>query len=343
MDFDFQQRLGAGHFGEVWLAIDTGLNVKRAVKLIPPDRVPDKNNFFREAQLLKQSEHPNIVRVEATEIMPDGRVCVAMEYLPKRSIDDEASGGYLPLTRVKRIMVDLLRGLEYAHSQGIIHHDIKPGNILVGNSGEGKLSDFGLAISPRTDPRTVAVKHYNYTLHLAPEIYTSHDYSILSDVYACGITLYRLVNGDSFLPSVPLADVPDLSCKGQFPDRSKYRSFIPRPIRTIINKAMEVDPSARYQSAQGLRRALEGVDIQMNWNEQIFSDHVRWSAGWDYRCYEVTLQHLDNDRCNVIVRKGRSKESLRRINALCHSKVTLKQGDRAARRVLQDYVLGRHS
>jgi len=64
--FDFQKRLGAGYFGEVWYAIDTGLNAVRAVKLIPPDNILDRNNFFREAQLLKMAEHPNIVRVEET-------------------------------------------------------------------------------------------------------------------------------------------------------------------------------------------------------------------------------------------------------------------------------------
>jgi serine/threonine-protein kinase len=341
MPFDLKTRLGAGHFGEVWLAIDLGLNVERAVKLIPPDRLPDKNNFFREAQLLKEAEHPNVVHVEMTGTMPlpDGRIFVAMEYLPKGSIDDEAKGGYLPLTRAKKIMIDILRGLEWAHEKGIIHHDIKPGNILIGRANEAKLSDFGLAIRPGKDPRTVAVKNYNYLLHLAPEIYTRHEYSVRSDVYACGITLYRMINGDTFLPAKSPHAAPALACQGKYPDRSRYRFFIPRPLKIITNRAMSVDPDQRFQTAEQMRRALEQVTIEMNWNEQVSSDYVRWTSGWHDKCYEVTLR-CDEGRYELTVRKGDSKRALRRINRLCATGLTKNMAQRQAKRVLQDFVLG---
>ena len=101
--FDFRERLGAGHFGEVWLVTDTGLNAECALKLIPPTKVLNPQNFFQEAQVLKAVEHPNIVRVHETGTLSDGRLYVAMEYLPKGSLEDEAKGVYLPLTRVKRL------------------------------------------------------------------------------------------------------------------------------------------------------------------------------------------------------------------------------------------------
>lgn len=340
MPFDFRERLGAGHFGEVWLATDLGLNADRAVKLIPPDKLPDKNNFFREAQLLKEAEHPNIVKVESTGKMQDGRIYVAMEYLPKRSIDDEARGNYVPLTRAKRVMIDVLRGLEWAHAKGIIHHDIKPGNILIGNTNEGKLSDFGLAIRPGKDPRNIAVRNYNYLLHLAPEIYTRNQYSKLSDIYACGVTLYRMVNGDRYLPAVSPQDAPALACAGKYPNRSKYRAFIPRPLKVLINRAMAVDPKDRYQSAEDMRRALEQIAINMNWAEQVFSDHVRWVAGWNDRCYEVTINHDKGKTACVVVRKGESKQFLRRVNRLCAEGLTKAKAEKLVRRILQDFVLG---
>jgi len=340
MHFDFKKRLGAGHFGEVWLAVDLGLNVERAVKLIPPDKVPDKNNFFREAQLLKAAEHANIVHVETTGTMPDGRVFVAMEYLPKGSVDDEARGGFLPLTRAKKIMIDVLRGLEWAHSKGIVHHDMKPGNILIGNAMEGKVSDFGLAIQPGKDPRTVAVKHYNYLLHLAPEIYTKHKYTPVSDVYACGVTLYRMINGDSLLPAIAPQDAPDLACQGLYPDRSAYRAFIPRPLKVLINRAIAVDPRDRYQTAEEMRRALEKIAIQMNWTEQIASDHVRWTSGWDNKCYEILMTQDRHGLYEVIASKGYSKRTLRRINRLCGWKLTKTSATDKASRLLQDFVMG---
>jgi len=90
--FDFKERLGAGHFGEVWRVIDTGLNAERALKLIPPSKVLNPTNIFHEAQILKEAEHPNVVRVEETGTLGDGRIYVAMEYLPKGSLEDEAKG-----------------------------------------------------------------------------------------------------------------------------------------------------------------------------------------------------------------------------------------------------------
>jgi serine/threonine protein kinase len=108
VNFDFEERLGAGYFGEVWLATDTGLNARRAVKLISPNRVLNPGNFFHEAQMLKSVEHANVVRVEETGTIDDQRIYVAMEYLRKGSLEDEAKGSYVDLTRAKRLMIDVL-------------------------------------------------------------------------------------------------------------------------------------------------------------------------------------------------------------------------------------------
>ena len=108
--FDFLERLGAGHFGEVWRVIDTGLNAERALKVIPSSKVLDPSNFFHEAQTLKAVEHANIVKVEETGELAGDRIYVAMEYLPRGSLEDEAKGTGIELTRAKRLMVDVLRG-----------------------------------------------------------------------------------------------------------------------------------------------------------------------------------------------------------------------------------------
>lgn len=79
VSFDFRRRLGSGYFGEVWEAIETGLDHTVALKCIPPDRIINQDNFFQEAQVLKTSEHPNIVRVNDTGVLEDGRVYVSME------------------------------------------------------------------------------------------------------------------------------------------------------------------------------------------------------------------------------------------------------------------------
>jgi len=338
--FRLIQRLGAGHFGEVWLAQDTALDVQRAVKFIPPDKVADHNNYFREAQLLKAAEHPNIVRVEEAGTMDDGRVYVAMEYLKNGSVEDEASGAYVPLIRVKRVMVGVLRGLQYAHDQGILHRDIKPANILVGESGEGKLSDFGLAIPKGTQLNTSSFKDYAYVLHMAPELHRKRSYSVATDIYAAGVTLYRLVNGDAYLPPPGTADIPRLAMRGDFPDRSKYREFVPRPIKVLINRALNLEPTARYVSAEELRRALEHVAVEMNWNENPTGSGMRWSCGRGHMIYEVERVRVSRGDWYVVVSKGRSKRKLRRIMRLCQYGLTKLDAERHTRRVLQDFVLG---
>ena len=338
--FELIERLGSGYFGEVWLALDTSLDVRRAVKLIPQSKVLDPDNFHREAQVLKTVEHPNIVRVEEAGILDDGRIYVSMEYLPKGSLEDESKGAYVHLTRAKRVMVDVLRGLEHAHHSELIHRDIKPANILIGRNNEGKLSDFGLAIPVGTDFNAMKLKDYAYVIHMAPEVHQHRQYSILSDIYACGITMYRLVNGDSYLPHLGMEDVEELAIQGKFPDRSRYREFITRPIKTIINKAMHIDPDARYQTAQSLRRSLEQVVVEMNWNEQRTSKATEWSCTWGDMCYVVTRRKTADSRWQVEVRKGRSRKNTRRVVALCSYDLPKVKAERITRRILQDFVLG---
>lgn len=342
-NFDIKERLGAGHFGEVWRVIDTGLNAVRAVKLISPNNVLNPNNIFQEAQILKAAEHPNVVHVEETGTMADGRIYVAMEYLKKGSLEDEAKGTYVDLTRAQRIMVDALRGLQHAHNKGLIHRDIKPANILVGPHGEGKLSDFGLAVPRTVNLQTLGVRDYAYVLHLAPEVIRRRSYSVLSDIYAVGVTLYRLVNGDSYLPHIEPIDVRQAILDGRYPDRMRYREFVPRSFKILINRAMDENPRRRFQSANNMRRALEQLTLQMNWHEQTLADGMRWSAGWNMKCYEVLrIAKPDKTWC-VETRKGSSKRSLRRVSAFCHQKLTKVRAEQLTRRILQDHVLGRMS
>lgn len=339
--FDFQERLGAGHFGEVWLAIDPSLDTTRAVKIIPQEKLVNPNNFFYEAQILKSVEHANIVKVEEAGILSDGRVYVAMEYLPKGSLEDETRGAYVDLTRAKRIMIDVLRGLEHAHEKGILHRDIKPGNILIGEIGEGKLSDFGLAMPVDINPKTLGIREYNYLLHKAPELFANNPYTFSSDIYACGVTMYRLVNGDSYLQPDPIITIVNRIKDENFPDRSRYREFIPRSLKLIINKAMRPSPTERYQSAREMRRALENINLCMNWKERLLPNGLKWICSWDNICYEVTRERNQDQKWQVTVRKGKSKESLRRISDLCISNTTMKNAESHTRRVLQDFVIGK--
>jgi serine/threonine protein kinase len=341
--FELIRRLGAGHFGEVWLVHDTGLDAQRAVKFIPADKLVDPDNFFHEAQVLKASEHPNIVRVEETGRMDDGRIYIAMEYLPGGSIADEAEGAFVALTRVKRVMIGVLRGLEYAHSKGILHRDVKPANILIGANGEGKLSDFGLALPMGVELSASSFKDYAYLTHMAPELHRARKYTVATDVYSTGVTLYRLVNGDAYLPPPGTVDVPRLTSRGEFPDRSHYREFVPRPIRVLVNRAMNVDPALRFPSAEDLRRSLERTTIAKNWNEIPTPKGMMWNCSWDNMIYEVHRKRVSRGDWQLEVRKGRAKPKLRRIRKLCRYGMTKREAERHTRHVLQGFVLGKYT
>jgi len=340
-NFDFVKKLGSGQFGEVWLAVDTGLNAERAVKLIHPSKVLNPNNFFQEAQILKSAEHPNVVHVEETGEMQDGHIYVAMEYLPAGSVDVKAKSAYLDLIATKRIMIDALRGLEHAHSKDILHRDIKPANILIGHNGEGKLSDFGLAVPMGANLSTLGVKDKAYISHLAPEAYSSRTFSVVSDIYACGVTLYRLVNGDSYLLKLPIMETMTACKEGKYPDRTHYRYFIPKPLKTVINKAMHVDPSKRYQSAQEMRHALERIVVRVNWDEITLQNGHLWRCDRGNKCYEVIRERMPDNTWSVFVKKGRLGKPLRSIRTLCEKGLTKAEANRTAKRVLQDFVLGK--
>ena len=338
--FDYHERLGAGHFGEVWRVTDTGLGAERALKIIPPNKVLDPANFFHEAQTLKAVEHPNIVRVEETGEMADGRIYVAMEYLPKGSLEDESRGSYVPLTRAQRLMIDVLRGLEHAHGSGVLHRDIKPANILIGRKSEGKLSDFGLAIAAGTDIKALGIKEYAYIAHRAPELCEGEPNTVLTDIYSCGVTLYRIVNGDTyFIPPDP-DDMEDMIVDGTFPDRELYRDFVPIPLRRLINKALSVDPAERFQSATDMRRALEKIVIEKNWSEKKVANGYEWRCGWTKKCYEIQCVESDGN-WHVITKKGTSAHSLRRVSTLCSEHATEIAARKKAARILQDFVLAK--
>lgn len=341
IEFDFKKRLGSGHFGEVWLAVDTGLGCEVAVKCIPKDKLINKKNFYQEAQVLKASEHQNIVKVTETGELRDGRIYVVMEYLENGSLEDEASGAYVFLSRSKRLMIDILRGLEHAHTNNIVHRDIKPANILIGDNYEGKLSDFGLALPEINSLDINYLKKYQYILHLAPEVNSIKDYTLLSDIYACGATFYRLVNGDNYLPQIDPSEARIRAMSGKFPDRNKYRDFIPISFRRVINKALNVDPQQRYQSATEMRHAIEQLGVFMDFDETILKNgHIWFGEG-----NGVFVQHSrllgSNNKWTLLTKKGRNKNNLRRINKLCIRDLNNDKSVQISKKLLQRFVGGK--
>ncbi len=314
-DYDLNKRLGNGAFGEVWLGDDRALGVQRAIKFVPPHKIKDPTNFYEEPQTLVTLKHDNIIEITDAGKTSDGQLYIAMEYYPKGSISDKTKGSIVKLEESIRLAGDICRGLEYAHAQGFIHRDIKPANIIIDNNGHARLSDFGLATKVDLDG---TASPYGYIGHLAPEVITDGITDKRTDIYALGVTLYRLINGDSYLPmAIAPDDLLEMIKEGTFPNRNQYRPFIPTQVRTVINRALNVNPNDRYQNASDFRHALEKISIHTSWSPWTIPNGTEWTCTVGQMEYLVQSIRQGHGCFYFHAYKGKIGKQKRVINTEC--------------------------
>ena len=332
-DYQLIRRLGAGQFGEVWLVLDRAFDLERAVKFVRPDRIHDPSNFYSEPQALVALRHENIVDVFDAGTLPDGRLYIAMEYLERGSIEDEFAGGVVDVVTALRLVADACRGAEFSHMNDYVHRDIKPANIMLADNGQAKLSDFGLAT--RVGPNQTA-SPYGYIAHCAPEVLSGGDTSARTDVYALGVTLYRLLNGDAYLPDPTTisGDLDDAIITGDFPDRSKFREHVPETVRRLVRSAIHVDPANRTSSAAALRHVLERAQPLVSFTEETTSDIAYWVGQDDRRVWEAEIWKEEDGSVTFQVQRAVGAGKPRRVRDDCLTFQTEKEARRHARTVL---------
>lgn len=264
MTIHLGRSLGNGEFGQVWHAWDDALERDVAVKVIDAVKIGRPiGEMFAEAQALLQAQHDNVVQVHsASEV--NGQPLIVMEYLPMGSLQDGYGGRPAPVREALDAVAQACRGLGHAHVRGLLHRDIKPGNLMLGDSGLVKLSDFGLACSRRN---VVAGPLIGYRPHLPPEsVDDGYIQDPLGDIYASAVTLYRLLNGDDILfdAAQPGADLGALVKAGKFPRREGWLPHVPSTVKRVVRRAMHLDPSKRPQDADRLRHDIEAVYPQVS-------------------------------------------------------------------------------
>lgn len=335
-DYERIERLGAGNFGEVWLVYDRALNVNRAVKYVAPSRIYDPTQFYKEPHVLMELRHDHVVSVEDAGKLKDGTLYIAMEYLPKGSVESTYKGGPLPLSKALRILINVCWGLEYAHNRGVVHRDIKPANILLGDDGRAKLSDFGLATRI---PRGGLASPTGYLTHIAPEVFKTGNASKASDTYALGVTAYRLINGDGFLPDVhEHDDIKDMILAGEYPDRTRYRPYVPKLVQRIINACMAIDPNDRYPSASHFRRALEGIILRCDWRLRRIKRNTLYFTRIGNAHIRVLIAKDRDGRFSIETTKQLGSGQQRRTAQDCAHGLTRAAMKKQIRRILPRYV-----
>jgi serine/threonine-protein kinase len=246
----------------VFLATDEVLERPVAVKLLAEHLAEDEAfvaRFRREALAAARLQHPNIVQVFDSGEDPDsGRHYIVMEYVDGPSVAELLrEHGQLELDETVRIVRDACHGLEYAHRGGVVHRDVKPGNLLLSGDGILKLADFGIAKAAEQTRITQVGSVLGTAAYLSPEQAAGQEAGPPSDLYSLGVCAYQFLTGR--LPH-EYGSLTELALKQQnetVEPITNFRNDVPPTLDRAIRAALERDPNARYESALEMADALE--------------------------------------------------------------------------------------
>jgi serine/threonine protein kinase len=305
--------LGKGNFGFVFHVLDPLLDAERAVKVIMLEEAYTAEEFiesFNEAKILEMCRHTHIVEVKEVDVYEfKGRKlpCITTEYLKNGSVQGLLEKQFVSVQDTCKTIIDVLFGLEHAHSQNIHHRDIKPGNILYNDNWRAKLSDFGLAFGLEGQ----AFNFAGYNAHLPPEVLANTAQDELSDIYSLGITFYRMINNlvSLDIPYINKQQLLKAINKEKFPDRL-YSDHIPDAVKKIVNKAMKPDRSKRFMSCLAFRQAIQKIKFGIDWRP---IDQTNWTGIHNSQKY--TLQLFETKKSKYSIEFKRNE---RRVQEYCY-------------------------
>ena len=263
------EKLGSGGMGTVYLAEHKFMKRRVAIKVLPKSRALEPSSlerFYREAKAIAALDHPNIVRAYDIDQdkLPDGSELhfLVMEYVDGSSFQDIIRAkGPLDCTRAAHYIYQAALGLQHAHAVGLVHRDIKPGNLLVDRSGTIKILDMGLARFFNDDEDILTKKYDENVLgtadYLAPEqALDSHNVDIRADIYSLGGTLYFMLTGRSPFGEGTVAQKLIWHQTRRPKPVRELRPDVPEDIVAVLEKMMQKSPAERYQTPQEVAQAL---------------------------------------------------------------------------------------
>jgi serine/threonine-protein kinase len=242
--------IGSGGMGTVYRAYDTVLERPVALKFLPPlsTRLDDEERLLMEARSSAALEHPNVCTIHEIGQTHDGRPFIAMALYEGETLKERLRRGLLSVREAVEVGIQIARGLEVAHARGILHRDVKPGNVILGTDGTTRLLDFGLATvmdaslgHSKGTPGTIA--------YMSPEQVRGEPLDARTDLWSLGVVLYETLTGErpfrgessqSLLRSI-LEDDPEPISK---------RAELPAPLARVVERLLRKDPRLRHGSAQ---------------------------------------------------------------------------------------------
>jgi len=244
--------LGSGGFGTVYLAEDTWIDKRVAIK-VPHRQNLDFSELLREPRLLASLNHPNIVTVITAE-KQDGTFFIVMEYVPGETLEQIiAAKGALDITTALDYTCQIANAVDHAHKQGVIHRDLRPANVFVTEKGLLKVGDFGTS-------RFLEIAAHGTTVigsppYMAPEQFEGRAV-FASDLYSLGVTMYQMLTGDLPYETPAPADMDKLRTGGLVSPPRLKNPAIPTEIDAIVMHALAGEVGPRYQRAEDLLQDL---------------------------------------------------------------------------------------
>jgi eukaryotic-like serine/threonine-protein kinase len=266
------QPIGAGGMGEVYLAEDTRLDRKVALKILPADVSIDHDRmkrFIREAKAASAIDHPCIVHVYEIN-HADGIHFIAMQYIEGQTLKSRLNGNPLSIQEFLNYAVQLSDAISEAHTRGITHRDLKPANVMISNKDQIKLLDFGIArIDKKSDDTDSMSSTKTGALlgtvgYMSPEQALGKTIDHRSDIFSIGILFYEMVTGKQPFSGDTASQTIDKIIHNQPDAIITMNNAVPLELERIIRKCLEKDANNRYQSASELLIDLNNLDRDFN-------------------------------------------------------------------------------
>jgi len=258
--YEVIRQIGIGGMGIVYLAKHRFRNEMVAIKSLSPQYAQDegvRKRFIQEAKILNELQHPNIVRVLDFIELP-GELHLVMEYIEGRTLSQMIGKEVGPIIYEKAIplFLQILEGIKYAHSKGIVHRDIKPSNILITPDNQVKITDFGIARIEGAESHTKTGTKMGTLFYMSPEQIHGKNVDERSDIYSLGVTLYEMLAGRlpfSKEENTSEFAIMNIIVNDDFPDPREYYPGIPQWLVSIIKVAISKNPRQRISVEEFIR------------------------------------------------------------------------------------------